>query len=548
MTAGNGGGNSGGGGATAASTGTTLGAYVGPTVFPRDFSIPRSRMPFAEQREWSRPQMSTDPLTYDKLLREALSGDTLSCLCNLVGLHRFHVIGAVCTAWHDATRAKMREWGVLTYVRAIGKGFGKLPGYFDMPTWLCMLPDGMWGSNLCVVDSCNYRLQLLAPDGTLLRTVGRPGARFGELSSPSSVAYDPKAGGRPVVYSSSNVGPEDRRVLMFDLESWRVLESTPEGTGKTELDAPEGMAVSHGRAFVVDTAHHRIVAFDAATLEKVGQYPPVAWHASCGQGRQWDQLDNPHGIAAYEGELFVSDTHNDRIQVFTVALEWIGTVGQRGTAAGQFTYPRGVTVARSGSKAPPLLYVCEQTRIQALTLLGEPRIVIAVPGAISLCGICSDGVRVYCTDMDAHKVHVLRLTHGENWREKRREAIDEARARNELRAGGGSGGGGGGGGGAKPTDAERTAERNEKERRRDLAVKHILSGRTIHAMLRLPASATEHELRQGVRLAMRLLHPDLLINQRLKGTKDYARIEAAFKKANNLQDMRIEKWFHGEPL
>ena len=52
----------------------------------------------------------------------------------------------------------------------------------------------------------------------------------------------------------------------------------------------------------------------------------------------------------------------------------------------------------------------------------------------------------------------------------------------------------------------------------------------------------------AVRLAMRLLHPDLLINQRLKGTKDYARIEAAFKKANNLQDMRIEKWFHGEPL
>ena len=61
---------------------------------------------------------------------------------------------------------------------------------------------GHFGANLCVVDSCNYRLQLLSPHGEIVRTVGRPGARFGELSSPSSVAHDPKRGGRPVVFSS----------------------------------------------------------------------------------------------------------------------------------------------------------------------------------------------------------------------------------------------------------------------------------------------------------------------------------------------------------
>ena len=124
--------------------------------------------------------------------------------------------------------------GVLIYVKSIGKGFGKLPGYFDLPTWMCMVPDGWFGSNLCVVDSCNYRLQLWSPSGELLRTVGRPGARLGELSSPSGVAHDPKRGGRPVVFASSNVGPEDRRVMAFDLE-WNLNASTPEGTGKTEV-------------------------------------------------------------------------------------------------------------------------------------------------------------------------------------------------------------------------------------------------------------------------------------------------------------------------
>ena len=45
-----------------------------------------------------------------------------------------------------------------------------------------------------------------------------------------------------------------------------------------QLDAPEGMAVHGSRLYVVDTAHHRVVAFDTGTLEKVGQYPPASWH------------------------------------------------------------------------------------------------------------------------------------------------------------------------------------------------------------------------------------------------------------------------------
>ena len=51
-------------------------------------------------------------------------------------------------------------WMPCRYVKAIGRGFGKRAGQFDMPTWLCMVPDGAWGSHLCVVDSCNYRLQV----------------------------------------------------------------------------------------------------------------------------------------------------------------------------------------------------------------------------------------------------------------------------------------------------------------------------------------------------------------------------------------------------
>ncbi len=107
--------------------------------------------------------VSRKPLGYNRLVSEALHGDVLASLAELVGLRRLHVFALVCTAWHDATRAKLREWGVLLYVKALGKGRGQLRAQLDMPTWLCMVPDGEWGTALCVVDACNYRLVLMRP-------------------------------------------------------------------------------------------------------------------------------------------------------------------------------------------------------------------------------------------------------------------------------------------------------------------------------------------------------------------------------------------------
>ena len=215
-------------------------------------------------------------------------------------------------------------------------------------------------------------------------------------------------------------------------------------------------------------------------------------------------------------------------------------------------------------------YVAEQSRVQGLTLLGEPRIIVPVPGATNLCGICCDGVRVYCTDMDQHVVHVLRLSHNERWQEKRREAIEEvsgvartprlliheqpispsqpqgligrcvarqAKRRRQLEAAG-----------EPPTEKAQKESRTELERQRDRAVKAVLFGRTTHTMLGLHPTAGAAEVRHAVRLAMRLLHPDRSINIALKGMREYDRIEAAFKKVNNLKDDRIEAWFTGEQM
>ena len=81
---------------------------------------------------------------------------------------------------------------------------------------------------------------------------------------------------------------------------------------------------------------------------------------------------------------------------------------------------------------------------------------------------------------------------------------------------------------------------------RDAAVVRIL-GQTSHGTRTPPAkslrtatglglSASDGDMRKKALHLLRLLHPDYAINLPLKGTKQHARIEAAFKKLSALRD------------
>ena len=73
------------------------------------------------------------------------------------------------------------------------------------------------------------------------------------------------------------------------------------------------MTVSDGQIFVIDTANHRISAFDMHSLELRATYPPpeIGWGKQGRGGKRWDQLSSPHDICSHDSELFVSDTHNE---------------------------------------------------------------------------------------------------------------------------------------------------------------------------------------------------------------------------------------------
>ena len=108
---------------SSSSSGATSTAMIVAPAPPDVYDLPtdgaRPWAPNAAQRNFGRgstwARTGRHKLSYEALLAAAFCGDVLGTLCNKVGLRRFHVFAMVCTAWHDAVRQKLREWGVLTY-------------------------------------------------------------------------------------------------------------------------------------------------------------------------------------------------------------------------------------------------------------------------------------------------------------------------------------------------------------------------------------------------------------------------------------------------
>jgi sugar lactone lactonase YvrE len=88
-----------------------------------------------------------------------------------------------------------------------------------------------------------------------------------------------------------------------------------------------------------------------------------------GPGAEAGQLDQPRGIAVdQQGNVYVADMSNNRIQVFGPDGAWLRTIGSAGSGDGQFNEPRGVAVDGKGN-----LYVADtwNARVQKFDSSGK---------------------------------------------------------------------------------------------------------------------------------------------------------------------------------
>ncbi|MEA2439773.1 MAG: tripartite motif-containing protein 71 [Thermoleophilaceae bacterium] len=137
------------------------------------------------------------------------------------------------------------------------------------------------------------------------------------------------------------------------------------GSGDGQFALPDGLDVDNGgTVWVADRDNNRLERF--TTNGRFLPFPPFRHqHRSHAPGR----LNVPYDIAPDPlGNLYVADTHNDRIQEFSPTGRLIRKWGRRGSAAGQFWDPRGVAVDPFGN-----VWVAdhENKRVQKFTSTGR---------------------------------------------------------------------------------------------------------------------------------------------------------------------------------
>ena len=126
------------------------------------------------------------------------------------------------------------------------------------------------------------------------------------------------------------------QILVFDRDDRFVTAFGAQGQFR-----PVDAAIVGERLYVVDIQHHQVQVLDkrlGKLLFKFGQ-----------PGSQPGELFQPTNISVGpDGDVYVSETGNFRVQRFTADGKPVRTYGEAGARAGAFARPKGIAVDRAG--------------------------------------------------------------------------------------------------------------------------------------------------------------------------------------------------------
>lgn len=245
---------------------------------------------------------------------------------------------------------------------------------WQMPELTNGRPKGMgrdWEGNIIVVEPHYQRLNHFTTTGQLLDQWGQKGTNFGQFWMPRDVAVD----SRHEIFVSEYGVVERIQKFVFRTADGKprgmptcVLSFGRPGTGPGEFNRAEGLCMdSHDRLYVADSCNHRIQVFTAD-----GKF--LRAHGKPGSGL--GELSYPYAIYVdAAGRQYVSEFGNSRVQVFDADDRPIEIIGGPGSDPGQFNNPWGLAMDSQGD-----LYVVDSQnhRVQKLIAKHKP-----VPSAVA---------------------------------------------------------------------------------------------------------------------------------------------------------------------
>ena len=244
-----------------------------------------------------------------------------------------------------------------------------------------------------VVDSDNKRIQVFDDEGEFQ-------LKFGSSNSGDD-EYLGEAKGITVQESSKNILVSDVErdsISVFDSDG-DFLFKFDSFDGNEDFRNPSYMTIDNTEEmlYVADSGNDRIVVFElvdgtscpSGTVESVDGVCFVKEFGTSGSDE--GEFDNPTGLVFDSATdlLYVSDTYNDRIQIFKIVsgntcpsgteeivngVCFVEEFGDTGSGNGEFDTPIGITL----DKINNLLFVADSDndRIQAFELTVEPTVLL----------------------------------------------------------------------------------------------------------------------------------------------------------------------------
>ncbi len=261
------------------------------------------------------------------------------------------------------------------------------------PKGMCCDRDG----NIVVVEPHYQRVNHFSPSGMLVAQWGRRGTNAGEFMLPRAVAVNsrgeflvseytatervqrfaipkPNNNARPLTPALSPSDGERETHPASGTSSVvpRLLDVIGKaGTAPGEFNRPEGICVdAQDRLYVADSCNHRIQIFSSD-----GRFIRAYGRAGSGPG----ELSYPYDITVdADGNQFVCEFGNSRIQVFDANDQPIEIIGGPGTAPGRFANPWGVALDSHGN-----LYVADSQNHRVQKLVRSPQSTVHSPHSSS---------------------------------------------------------------------------------------------------------------------------------------------------------------------
>jgi RHS repeat-associated protein len=231
----------------------------------------------------------------------------------------------------DAYTGRIEEFGAEgEFIKQFGSE-GAEPGQFEFPFGIAADSEG----DLWVLDTGNGRVQEVNGEGEVLRTIGSFGFGTGQLGFPEGIALD----------GSGNVWVADTyhsRLEEFTGGGEYVKEIESSGTCAGDLVEPEGLAFDgSGNLWVADWSGHRLEELNASgeCVAAIG-----------GEGSPEVELENPYAVSIDPtGDVSVGSVEGDNVTEFSHEGAFLARFGVPGSEAGELELGSPVGIAASAS-------------------------------------------------------------------------------------------------------------------------------------------------------------------------------------------------------